>query len=166
MKWKIDETQDLPLAVIEDTEDGHGVTEIGERTADNIKNAHLIAAAPELLEVLKRLRLVCSDDENDYPDSQLYRMVQVVCKTADQVIAMAEEVATLKDSLKLANFSVLALGTRFKYMEGKEGKTVWVKIGANSVARWDANQIATGWNGQSICSATENGEEIEVGIVE
>lgn len=53
MKWKIDGAQDLPLAVIEDTEDGNGVAEIGGRTADNIKNANLIAAAPELLEACR-----------------------------------------------------------------------------------------------------------------
>jgi hypothetical protein len=34
--WKIDEAKDLDLAVIEDTEDGIGVCELGERTPRNI----------------------------------------------------------------------------------------------------------------------------------
>lgn len=53
MKWKIDEAKDLPLAIIEDTEDGYGIAEIGKRNKRNIANAHIIAAAPELLEALK-----------------------------------------------------------------------------------------------------------------
>lgn len=58
-KWKIDEAEYSPLAVIEDTEDGYGVAEIGlngERTPENIANAYLIAAAPELMEALKELQ--------------------------------------------------------------------------------------------------------------
>jgi hypothetical protein len=73
-----------------------------------------------------------------------------------------DSVAKLQCSDGLANFSLLALGTRFKY---KGGKTVWVKIGVDLVAEWDSKQIATKWLGQAICSATENGEEIEVRIV-
>jgi hypothetical protein len=47
--WKIDEAEDLPLAVIEDTEEGEGICEIGERNEINLQRARLIAAALELL---------------------------------------------------------------------------------------------------------------------
>ncbi len=59
--WKVDEAQDLPLAVIVDNENGDGICEIGAEgtrrddpeTPSSIEaeaNARLIAAAPELLE--------------------------------------------------------------------------------------------------------------------
>lgn len=35
-QWKIDEAEDLPLAIIEDTPDGTGVCEIGQRNERNI----------------------------------------------------------------------------------------------------------------------------------
>jgi hypothetical protein len=46
--WVVDANSELPLAVIRDDENGEGVAEIGERTAENEANARLIAAAPEL----------------------------------------------------------------------------------------------------------------------
>lgn len=50
--WKIDEAEDLPLAVIEDTENGFGICEL-EGTGDNaVANARLIAASPDILEAL------------------------------------------------------------------------------------------------------------------
>ena len=53
-KWKIDDAEDLPLAVIENTENGDGVAEIGTvdsvSTAKQMENARLIAASPELLQ--------------------------------------------------------------------------------------------------------------------
>ena len=51
--WRIDGNDDLPLAVIEDNEDGTGICEIGERTPLNLANAALIAAAPEMLAALQ-----------------------------------------------------------------------------------------------------------------
>ena len=53
MKWKIDRSKGLPLAVIEDTEDGYGVAEIDILHENSGDNAQLIATAPELLEALK-----------------------------------------------------------------------------------------------------------------
>lgn len=44
MRWKIDENKELPLAIIEDTEDGNGIAEIGERTERNL------AIAAEIVE--------------------------------------------------------------------------------------------------------------------
>lgn len=44
----------------------------------------------ELLLALKKLRLACSDDENDYPDLQLYRIVMDACETAEKAIKNAE----------------------------------------------------------------------------
>lgn len=51
--WKIDENKDLPLAVIIDDDDGMGIAEIGEYTEENIANANLIAAAPDMLSALE-----------------------------------------------------------------------------------------------------------------
>jgi hypothetical protein len=42
--WKIDENKELPLAVIEDTEEGVGVLEIGEWTPENIAFAERVVA--------------------------------------------------------------------------------------------------------------------------
>jgi len=51
-KWKIDDAMDLPLAIIEDTPDGEGIAEIGERTAENLRNAELICRAVNSHELL------------------------------------------------------------------------------------------------------------------
>ena len=59
--WKIDEAEDLPLAVIEDTEDGMGICEIGERTQQNLTNARLIAATPDFLEALELIEVETID---------------------------------------------------------------------------------------------------------
>lgn len=53
MRWKIDEAEDLPLSIIEDTPFGLEVVEIGERTSRNLEIAALIAATPELLATCK-----------------------------------------------------------------------------------------------------------------
>ena len=52
--WKIDDALDLPLAVIRDHEDGEGIAELGEYTPENEANARLIAAAPQMLALLRR----------------------------------------------------------------------------------------------------------------
>ena len=46
--WKIDDADDLPLAIIEDTEDGLGIIEFCERTPQNIANAAFIVKACNL----------------------------------------------------------------------------------------------------------------------
>ena len=58
--WKIDESESTPLAVIEDTEDGMGVCEVGkpgtkraDATPEEWEAARLIAAAPDLLAALE-----------------------------------------------------------------------------------------------------------------
>lgn len=58
--WKIDEAGDLPLAVIQDTEDGLGICEIGypetrsdKAGTEETANAKLIAAAPAMLEACR-----------------------------------------------------------------------------------------------------------------
>ena len=55
--WKIDEALDLPLAIIEDTPDGTGVCEMGQRNETTLANAEFIVRAcnshTELLEALQ-----------------------------------------------------------------------------------------------------------------
>ena len=57
MKWKVDENKELPVAVIEDTEDGFGICELdcgGTASHEELeKTARLIAAAPDLLAACK-----------------------------------------------------------------------------------------------------------------
>lgn len=55
--WIIDPAEDLPLAIIEDTEDGQGICEISGngRTPAMLKTARLVSAAPGLLEALEGL---------------------------------------------------------------------------------------------------------------
>lgn len=42
VRWKLDENKELPLAIIEDTEDGMEIREIGEHTPENIEFAQSI----------------------------------------------------------------------------------------------------------------------------
>ena len=53
-------------------------------------NARLIAAAPDLLQKLKALVNMLSDDKDDYPDSSYFRMIQDAEKEALALIAKAE----------------------------------------------------------------------------
>jgi hypothetical protein len=53
--WRIDEVEDLPLAVIQDDEDGTRICDVGwshtkkaDASGEQVANARLIAAAPEL----------------------------------------------------------------------------------------------------------------------
>lgn len=64
-QWIVDPATESPLAVIEDTPNGLGVVEIGKRNTKNIAKAHLIAAAPELLEALKLAIIVMQDNSID-----------------------------------------------------------------------------------------------------
>jgi hypothetical protein len=67
-KWIVDPAEDLPVAVIENTEDGLGICEIGKRTQENISNANLIAAAPDLLEACKEALAEMVDNMYDVDD--------------------------------------------------------------------------------------------------
>jgi len=53
-------------------------------------DARLITAAPELLSVLIHFERVLSDDPDDYPDMQLFRIMQDARAAALGVIAKAE----------------------------------------------------------------------------
>ncbi|MCP3681287.1 MAG: hypothetical protein GY861_01230 [bacterium] len=48
-----------------------------------------------------------------------------------------------------AQFDLLALGARFSYIDQPE--RLYVKLGPNRVAKWDASQVDTGWVAQPIC---------------
>lgn len=62
---------------------------------------------------------------------------------------------TVSTSRKVA-FNTLALGAKFRYLpDDKYG--VWVKIGHDLIAKWDASKISDTWIGQSICSFSEDG---------
>lgn len=64
---------------------------------------------------------------------------------------------------KIAKFSTLALGTRFKYMNHDR---LYVKLSHNTVAEWNDAQIDTSWIGQGIFSAWEkDNEDFEVVII-
>jgi len=60
----------------------------------------------------------------------------------------------------LAPFRVLALGTRFKHVEGE---TIWVKISSGgTIAKWEHENRCTGWSGQSICCLNDDDNMDEV----
>lgn len=58
-----------------------------------------------------------------------------------------------------APFNALCYGARFRYRPDT-GK-VWVKIGHDLIAEWDASKVADEWIGQSICSFTDDGDFIK-----
>ena len=86
--WKIDEALDLPLAVIEDTEDGEGIVEIGERTPRNLEVARLIAAAPELLAACKEafFQFEHNGEESDSDKEVLDRLQAAIAKATEGTI--------------------------------------------------------------------------------
>nr|WP_250808450.1 hypothetical protein [Neorhizobium tomejilense] len=51
-------------------------------------------------------------------------------------------------------FNTLCYGARFRYREADT--VVWVKIGHDTVAKWDADKVADTWIGQSVCSFSED----------
>ena len=51
IKWKIDNSKQLPLAVIEDTPNGYGICELDKLHKNKKAYAKLIAAAPDMLAV-------------------------------------------------------------------------------------------------------------------
>ncbi len=63
MKWIIDPSEEAPLGVIEDTENGDGICTLEphklphEQDSETLATARLIAAAPDMLELLKDLCL-------------------------------------------------------------------------------------------------------------
>ena len=71
INWKVDPNEELPVAVIEDTEEGHGICELeGGGTASReelLKTAALIAVAPKLLKTCRKLlSLIENADANLY----------------------------------------------------------------------------------------------------
>lgn len=89
--WKIDENEDLPLAVIEGTEEGTGIAEIGPRTPELIANAHLIAAAPDMLEALKRCGKVLEQIGEENQEWKQSGMYQKALAKAEKAVAKAED---------------------------------------------------------------------------
>ena len=64
--WKIDEAENLPLAIIQDNEDGIGICEIEfPGSTEAYANAYLIAAAPELLKALEMAVRFMQDEDLD-----------------------------------------------------------------------------------------------------
>ncbi len=85
--WKYDETWALIHA-----EHGSEIAAVhaargtrGEAQA----NAHLIAAAPDLLAALEAFADNVSDDEDDYPDYEAYKQTKRLEKQAREAIAKA-----------------------------------------------------------------------------
>ena len=133
-----------------------------KKTKGRVKSGIVSYYPSEVIDVLKII-------DKEVNQGKTYKEIKEIIdsrfdKTYSLVFTGYKEKVTEKRSAHIAKFSSLALGTRFKYNKGSIA--VWVKIGADLVARWDKREIATGWRAQSICSATENGEEIKVRIIE
>ena len=70
--WKIDEALDLPLAIIEDTEDGEGVVEIGERNPRNLEiAAHIVRCVNSFDSLVAALETLLRDEKLDDDDPRL-----------------------------------------------------------------------------------------------
>lgn len=67
-------------------------------------------------------------------------------------------------SPRMAPFASLCCGARFRY--GPSDDTVWVKIGHDLVAKWDADLVADTWIGQPIRSFSEDGDQSRVVYLE
>jgi hypothetical protein len=95
--WKIDDADDLPLAIIEDTEDGLGIIEFCERTPQNIANAAFIVKAcnlhDELVDALTWL-VRCADPNDDDEGFNNWKIqdIEHAVNRAKDLIAKAQEV--------------------------------------------------------------------------
>jgi len=92
-KWIVDSNKNLPLAVIEDTEDGYGICEIDTVHINAKANARLISAAPDMLEALKECSIelfafLNSCDEREIKDSFLD--MEITRDKTDKLIAKVE----------------------------------------------------------------------------
>lgn len=59
-------------------------------------------------------------------------------------------------SSRTASFNTLAYGAKFR--NSPTSSRVWVKIGHDLVAAWDASKISDTWVGQAICAFSEDGD--------
>ena len=84
--WKVDENKELPVAVIEDTENGFGICTLdggGTASREELeKTAKLIAAAPDLLEALSEIipSIKCLKESGIY-ENWLSRAEAAITKT-------------------------------------------------------------------------------------
>lgn len=96
-RWIVDPSPELPVAVIEDTEDGEGVCEVGphlmfakDRRSENMRRARLIAAAPKMLKGHERIETEAAwEDETTI--EQLRRKLDNCSEEAQAAIAAATE---------------------------------------------------------------------------
>ena len=69
----------------------------------------------------------------------------------------------MNQNTKICDFNKLALGTRFRYINGEK---TFVKIRHDLIAEWNESQIDTSWVGQGIFSAKENQNDyLEVEVI-
>lgn len=57
--------------------------------------------------------------------------------------------------IKKVLFNYLCYGARFRYTPKTK---IWVKIGPDTIAEWDASNVATKWIGQTICAFSDDGD--------
>lgn len=86
MRWKIDENEELPLAIIEDTKDGEGVAEIGERTERNLAIAIEIVTAHNLAAPVAPV----SGNGPEPPETEVLKMALDLIATDELFVNPAE----------------------------------------------------------------------------
>ena len=74
--------------------------------------------------------------------------------------------ADIRSESIVMKFPELALGARFKYLDGASSESkIWIKIsdeGLGGIAEYDANYIQhPNWIGQSICSFADSREQLQ-----
>lgn len=87
MKWKIDGAEDLPLAIIEDTEDGMGIVELGERSPENMGIAKRIVTCvnnhDELLKMLREAVERCEMNNCEGEEDEFIEMFEATIAKAE-----------------------------------------------------------------------------------
>lgn len=120
-------------------------------------------------EIISKLRMaqvsscacLTKTNEASYHDADcLYRVL------SEAISAIAAPAADhCEDALGMAgpvverqpvSFSSLCYGAKFKY--SSEEAAIWVKIGHDLIAGWDAGKVSDTWIGQPICSFSDDGD--------
>lgn len=95
---------------------------------------------------------------------QLVRAPESLFLEDRAVDLMRQAANTLRDMQQAAGrpmtrdvpFNTLCLGARFRYLNDRS-TSIWVKVGSDTIAKWDAAQVADTWLGQTVCSFSDDG---------
>lgn len=123
-------------------------------------------------EAVRKLEDIVKDKKHQIQSNEVskYELSNVIKEIDDieEAISVFKDLTfnkreTMNQNKKTCDFNKLALGTRFRYINGTK---VFVKIAYNTIAAWDESQIDTHWVGQGIYSARDHeDDELVVEII-